>query len=84
MKNSEEDKIWKANGETRGAKVLGIYYPQFAKEKQKGENGNDFGAAISNDFGNNGDQITLPEQQEASTDEKASGNVEMEGAKRSS
>ena len=43
------------------------------------EIGNDFGSVISGDFGNGGDQITLPEQQETNTDEKALGDVEMGG-----
>ena len=72
LDNSEEDKIWGAHAEERRHGKLEISYPQFL-EKQKMKM---IWAAIPNDFGNCGDPITLPEQQWASTEEKALGNVE--------
>ena len=75
MGNFEEDKIWKANGEARRQEKLKVNYPKFLN----GGNGNDSGAAISNGFGNHGDQITLPEQQDTNEEGKALWNVEMGG-----
>ena len=43
------------------------------------ENGNASGSVISNDFGNGGDQSTLPEQHETNAEEKALWNVELGG-----
>ena len=54
---------------------MGANYPQFAKKK----NGNDVGAALSRDYGNDGDRITLPERQGTSDDEKALLNFEIGG-----
>ena len=76
LNNFEEGKIWKANGETRWRESVGNQLHAIREEDSR----NDSGAAISRDFGNDWDQITLPEQQEADTDEKASGDVELGGA----
>ena len=73
LNNSEEDKIWKANGETRRQESVGNQLPTIEEE----------GAVISRDFGNDGDQTTLPEQHATDTDEKALGDDEMVGAKQS-
>ena len=72
--NFEEDKIWKENGETRRKECGGNQVPAIREEE---ENENDFGAAISSDFGNGWDKSTLPEQQETFTDENALWNVEL-------
>ena len=75
MNNFEEDKIWKANDAIRRQEIAGSQLSTI----REGGIGNDFGSVTSGGFGNGGDRITLPEQQEAYNDEKALGNVEMGG-----
>ena len=70
MGNFEEDKIWTENEEARRQESVENQFPPI----QVGEE-IDFRTAISRDFGNGGGQITLPEQKETNTGEKALGNV---------
>ena len=72
--NFEAYKIWISYGETRRRVNVENKLPTILAE---GENGDDFGTAVSKDFGNGGDRITLPEQQETNIDEKALRNVEL-------
>ena len=57
LNNSEEDKIWKTNAEARRRERVGNQLPSIEEEIE-----NDFGAAISRDFGNGGGRSSLPEQ----------------------
>ena len=60
--------------------MLKINYPQFPKKAMK--LGNDFGTAIVNVVGNDGDRITLPEQQETNAEEKVLLDVDLGGGRR--
>ena len=80
----EEDKIWTSKEETRRRGSIGNQLPAIQEDTGEEENENDFGKLISGDFGNDGDQITLPEQLETEADEKVFGNVLLGGANRSS
>ena len=77
MNNSEEDKIWKENEETRRKESVGNQLPttQEDEEAEEEEIANGSATSISRDFGNGGDQSTLPEQQENNTDEKVLRNA---------
>ena len=74
LNNFEEDKIWTANGETRRRESVGNQLPTIREEEE-----NDFGAVISRDFGNGGDQRTLPEKRRPSLMKRRWGILRWDG-----
>ena len=74
LNNSEEDKIWKANNESRRKESVESQSPAIEEEMY-----NDFAAVISRGLGNGGGQSSLPEHPDTDTEEMASGNVEAGG-----
>ena len=67
----------KAGEETRRRQSVGNQLPKIPEEEEG--KGNDFGTAISKDFGNGGEQSTLPEHQDTVTDAKELGDVDLGG-----